>query len=158
MFMTRFAQIALFLAAGCGGSAPKGGTATAPSAPAPRVLDLDPDVMAADEGPGSVDNTPPSTSPGILDNAGARRIIRRHRGEVAGCYATAYKTNADLRGTLSVTFTVAADGGVTGASATGVGNDALHRCVAASFNALRFFPASDGAATIVNYRIQLVGR
>ena len=72
-----------------------------------------------------------------LDTALFRRIVARNRASIRACYEATLKTQPDTAGKIVVKFSVAADGQVTEASATGL-DETLCTCVADVFRAMKF--------------------
>jgi hypothetical protein len=83
---------------------------------------------------------------GPLSSAGVERVIQRHINELNFCYQRALETSPRLRGTLTVTASIAATGAVSDAriSAGRIGDEAMRSCVS---NAVRrwSFPAAEPA-------------
>lgn len=72
-----------------------------------------------------------------LDTALIRRVVASNRASIRTCYEATLKTQPDAAGKMVVKFSVAADGNVTAASATGL-DESLCTCVADVFRAMKF--------------------
>ena len=72
-----------------------------------------------------------------LDTALIRRIVARNRASIRACYEATLKSQPDAAGKMVVKFSVAADGQVPEASATGL-DETLCTCVADVFRAMKF--------------------
>jgi hypothetical protein len=80
-----------------------------------------------------------------------RRVVMNHVGAVRACYETEAQKNPALKGGMSVSWTVAPDGSVTGASLAGssLGNPRVEGCVVRQVSRWKF-PTSD-SPTNVNF-------
>lgn len=102
--------------------------------------------------------SPPSTSspatgslaPTLITNA-----IGAHRRAIRNCYETQLVRDAQLRGQITIAFTIGTDGRVASATATTntTGNSELGSCMAAAIRAI-VFPAPRGGVVRVNYPFQ----
>ncbi len=93
---------------------------------------------------------PPQVEDGPLDRAIIRRVIRRHRPKVRGCYERALRMQPELAGKLTARFSVTPDGAVEGVVVGGSLKDAeVTACVKAAVEAMRFPRA--GQATKISY-------
>lgn len=72
-----------------------------------------------------------------LDTGVIKRVIARNRASIRACYETTLKTQPAAAGKMVVKFSIAADGHVTAASATGL-DETLCACVADAFRAMEF--------------------
>lgn len=77
-----------------------------------------------------------------LDTALIKRIIARKRTNIRACYDTTLQTQPDAAGKMVVKFSIAANGRVTEASATGM-DETLCACMADVFRAM-VFPKGPG--------------
>jgi hypothetical protein len=77
-----------------------------------------------------------ATTSGGLDEAAIRRVVRRSDDALLACFTAARAKAPDLRGTLTVTFTIGEDGHVGQVTTTGV--DAAAPCVTDVFRKAGF--------------------
>lgn len=87
---------------------------------------------------------------GNPDKEVVRRVVRTHIGEIRTCYETALQQQPDLAGTVVATFTIAPDGRVAHASASGLHPD-VEGCIAARISTWKFPSPSGGGALHINY-------
>jgi hypothetical protein len=84
---------------------------------------------------------------GPLDKASIKAVIGVYRHEVRGCYEKRLVEDAKLAGTTTATFTIAPDGTVSAASASGF-DAAIDACVAAVFKDMMTFPAPEAGGSV----------
>src|SRR5687768_3447347 len=84
------------------------------------------------------------TVTGTLDAKAVAAVVKRSATKLVACYKKALASDAALEGTATATFTIGADGKVTAAAATGLGED-VERCVAATISKIKFAKPKDGA-------------
>jgi len=92
---------------------------------------------------------------GDLDKNLIRRYVRRKLPAIRHCYEKALVHDHDLAGTVTATFTIAADGHVAESTADGIGNPALESCVAEAIGAIQFPAARGGGLVNVRYPFHL---
>lgn len=86
---------------------------------------------------------------GTLDEGNLRDVLRRKRRDVQRCYERALATNPELRGRVTVQFTVGADGSVSDARLPENGlNDSVGNCILGRVRRWRFDPPSGGTVTV----------
>jgi hypothetical protein len=83
-----------------------------------------------------------------LDMSIVRRYIRRRLKAIRYCYTKQLGRHPGLRGTLHTSFTIASNGKVIAARATGLNEDVAN-CVAAELESIVFPRLPDGGATVV---------
>ena len=83
------------------------------------------------------------------DREAIRRAVRRVQSKLDGCYQEALLTAPGLGGTVSASFVVGESGGVSGATASGVGNAAVEACIAQILGSIQFPRLSCGPARAV---------
>jgi Ca-activated chloride channel family protein len=82
-----------------------------------------------------------------------QRIVRQNFGRMRLCYERGLNENPMLGGTVSVRFSISADGSIGAVSASGSMPDArVIACVAAAFRGMSF-PAPEGGVVVVTYPI-----
>jgi hypothetical protein len=91
----------------------------------------------------------PTTQGDDLDHAILRRYIRRNMNKIAYCYERALIDRPTLAGSVTVTFTITADGKVTDAKATGLAG--VSACVACVIGAIEFPKPNNEASVGVTY-------
>jgi hypothetical protein len=91
----------------------------------------------------------PTTKGDDLDHEILRRYIRRNTNKIAYCYERALIDKPSLAGSVTVTFTITADGKVTDAKATGLAGVAA--CVACVISAIEFPKPNNEASVGVTY-------
>jgi outer membrane biosynthesis protein TonB len=124
--------------AACGGApAP-----AAEPAPAPVAAAAAPAAEPAPEA------APAAVTPGE-DAAHVRRVIKANLGEITACYQEVAAKKPGLEGTVTATFTIAADGSVATADAIGV-DGAVDACIIYLLRRLRFPPPTQ-APLVIKY-------
>ncbi|MCZ7585320.1 MAG: TonB family protein [Deltaproteobacteria bacterium] len=90
---------------------------------------------------------------GNIDSTSARTYIMQRIGGVRACYERQLKIDPTLSGKIAVTFTIGADGGVTGCSVASstIGNAEVPACVCRGIQRWRFPTPPDGGSASVNY-------
>ncbi len=106
-----------------------------------NVRSTAPVLLAGLAGLAALGSTAPASA-SSLDTAVIKRVIARHRADIQACYATTLQSQPTAAGKLVVKFSIAADGQVTEASATGLAEN-LCACVAEVFRTL-LFPKGPG--------------
>jgi len=86
---------------------------------------------------------------GSLDKAFVRRYLHRHLEQIRYCYEKELLARPSLHGQIATSFTIAPDGKVVAASATGF-DDGIAQCVADVLRRIEF-PASHNETVRVNY-------
>ena len=107
-------------------------------------------VGSPPSGPGiSVRALVPEVS-GSLSRDMVRRVVRRHLNQVRYCYEVALRQTPGLEGEVRVSFTIAADGSVSGTTvvANTVGSPEVAACIA-SRPRTWLFPQPEGGGTVV---------
>jgi hypothetical protein len=89
------------------------------------------------------------TVTGSLDNTIVRRYIRRHFNSIRYCYEKELLGRRSLHGQIATSFTIAPDGKVIEATATGF-DEEVARCIADVLRRIEF-PASHAETVRVNY-------
>lgn len=92
---------------------------------------------------------------GRLAPEAIQAVVRQSFGAYRACYEQGLKTKADLRGTVSVSFVIASDGSVNGASDHGstLPDPSVVQCVVRGFSGLAF-PRPQGGYVTVIYPIE----
>ena len=93
----------------------------------------------------------PSASGGDLDKAIIRRYIKRNYQKLLYCYEKELLTKTTLAGTVTVQFTIGADGLVSTSSASGLANANVETCVAGVIKAIEFPKPKNQTAVLVTY-------
>lgn len=88
---------------------------------------------------------------GGLDRAIIRRYIKQQKLRITHCYEKRLLVNGNLAGTLTARFSIAGNGTVIGASATGMGDSVLQECVAGVIGSIQFPSTEEGALVNVSY-------
>ena len=91
---------------------------------------------------------------GDLDKKLIRTEMRKHVDELRACYEAGLAGSPELGGTVSATFTIAASGKVTSASAMGV-DPKVASCIAAAVKKIAFAKPKQGSVA-VSYPFTLV--
>jgi len=86
---------------------------------------------------------------GSLDKAFVRRYLRRHLASIRYCYEKELLARPSLHGRIATRFTIAPDGKVVAATASGF-DEAVAQCIAGVLRRIEF-PASHDATVQVNY-------
>jgi beta-lactamase regulating signal transducer with metallopeptidase domain len=88
---------------------------------------------------------------GRLAPEAIQSVVRQSFGAYRACYEQGLKTKADLRGTVSVSFVIASDGSVNGASDHGstLPDPSVVQCVVRGFSGLAFPPPQGGYVTVI---------
>ena len=84
----------------------------------------------------------------VRDKESIRGVMKAHIGSIRYCYEKELMNRPDIAGTTLATFTIAPDGTVASATATGFDPN-VDECVAKAVQVLRF--AAAPGATTVNY-------
>ena len=81
-----------------------------------------------------------------------RRVVVRHEGALRACYDTELTRDANVRGGVTIAWTISADGAVGNASVAGstITNVRVERCVLRQVKSWRF-PESEASTTITAY-------
>jgi hypothetical protein len=95
------------------------------------------------------------TVKGQLDVEIIKRYVKRYLAKVTYCYEKALLATPGLAGTVTVDFTIGADGKVATSSARGVDAD-VSTCVGAAIKAIEFPAPSDGKVVSVNQAFTFV--
>jgi FHA domain-containing protein len=82
-----------------------------------------------------------------------RRVIRSHRDQIKYCYSKELTRHPNLRGKVSIKFTISPKGFVTQAtvSATSLKNSTVERCMTQKIRTWKFPEPKGGGIVIVNY-------
>jgi hypothetical protein len=88
---------------------------------------------------------------GDLDKAIIRRYIKRNLMKLQYCYEKELLANKTLQGTVTVTFTISAQGSVGTSTATGMKNKNVESCVASVIHDIEFPKPHDGNEVTVTY-------
>jgi TonB family protein len=90
---------------------------------------------------------------GSLDKEVIRKIIHENREQIRACYETALTRKSDLKGKVSVKFTISAEGPVSAAEivADTPGDHPLAECVANAVKTWTFPKPQGGGVVIVTY-------
>lgn len=103
--------------------------------------------------------TPPPLIPtapmvfGSLDKEVIRKVIHEHREQIRACYETAITRREDLKGKVSVKFTISAEGPVSAAEivADTPGDQPLAECVVNAVKTWTFPKPKGGGIVMVTY-------
>jgi len=93
----------------------------------------------------------PGVSDTNLDKAIIRRYVKRNIQKIQYCYEKELLNDLKLAGTVTAKFTIEADGTVTAASASGMGNTTVEDCIAKTISAIQFPNPKDNKALSVSY-------
>jgi len=90
---------------------------------------------------------------GSLDKEIIRRVIRRHINEVKYCYEKELNTNPDLKGRISIQFTISGTGQVIASvvQSSDMKNPACEQCIAQAVRRWLFPKPEGGGIVIVTY-------
>jgi pSer/pThr/pTyr-binding forkhead associated (FHA) protein len=90
---------------------------------------------------------------GSLDKEIIRRVIRRHINEVKYCYEKELTTNPDLKGRVSIQFTISGSGQVIASvvQSSDMRNPACEQCIAQAVRRWLFPKPEGGGIVIVTY-------
>lgn len=92
---------------------------------------------------------PQSRGTGTLDESNLRDVLRRRQRDIQRCYERALAQNPELRGRITVQFTVGTDGSVSDARLPENGlNDDVGNCILGRVRRWRFEPPSGGTVTV----------
>jgi hypothetical protein len=94
--------------------------------------------------------------PTITGDLGAdlvRRYLKRNLTRITGCYQSALADEPGLQGTVTISFTITADGSVSASEATGLSTE-VATCIAAAVKKIPFAKPGDGADVTVTYPIE----
>ncbi len=82
-----------------------------------------------------------------------RRVIRSHRDQIKYCYSKELTRHPNLRGKVSIKFTISPKGFVTqsSVSATSLKNSTVERCMTQKIRTWKFPEPKGGGIVIVNY-------
>ncbi|MBI2896492.1 MAG: TonB family protein [Deltaproteobacteria bacterium] len=137
-----------------GGAA--GGGATSPEPPAPPAPEppSPPDPAEPDDQPDE-----PEAPDGQLDTRAVIFVVRHFLPQVRSCYERQLRNEPELRGQVTVRFTIGAGGRVTDAQSVfnSTGSDQLAGCVAATVRTWRF-PEPEGGPVAFEYPFRFGGR
>jgi outer membrane biosynthesis protein TonB len=87
---------------------------------------------------------------GDLDKAIIRRYIRRNMQKLQYCYEKELVKNDKLKGTVTVTFVIGAEGRVSSAAATGLkAGPEVERCYGNVIQAIQFPKPKGGEVSVV---------
>lgn len=89
-------------------------------------------------------------SQGDLDKAIIRRYIKRNLQKLQYCYEKQLVASPKLAGTVTARFTIASNGQVTGATASGLASAEVNACVADVIKAIEF-PRPKSGEVVVRY-------
>jgi hypothetical protein len=92
---------------------------------------------------------------GSLDHEIIRRHIRRHLAKVFDCYEKRRVARPGLAGTVTAHFAISGEGRAVNATADGIGDAVLERCVADAIRAIEFPPRAGGEPIQVHYPFHL---
>ena len=93
----------------------------------------------------------PATNDTNLDKAIIRRYVKRNIQKIRYCYEKELLNDPKLAGTITAKFTIEADGTVTAASASGMGNTTVEDCIAKTMSSILFPRPRDGNGLTVSY-------
>jgi hypothetical protein len=88
---------------------------------------------------------------GDLDKAIIRRYIKRNLMKLQYCYEKELLANKTLQGTVTVAFTIGAQGSVATSTASGMKNKNVESCVASVIHDIEFPKPHDGNEVTVTY-------
>lgn len=91
------------------------------------------------------------TVKGDLDKAIIRRYIKRNIQKLTYCYEKQLLVKPTLKGTVTVEFTISADGLVAAAKAAGMKDTDVESCIAGYVKAIEFPKPKNGRAVMVAY-------
>jgi len=142
-------------ATSAGGEAAAGTEETPPPGEASASAPPEGDGPPADEG--ALPRTQPPSGPevtlgeqqatGSLGKNIIRRYIRRELARIRYCYEKELVKDAALAGTVTAEFTIAVDGKVSHAAASGMNNVAVESCIADVVRGIQF-PAPQGGGVV----------
>ena len=98
-----------------------------------------------------VEMSMPSVVAGSLDKSIIRRYIRRRLAQITYCYEKLLISTPKLAGTVTASFTIAEDGHVASATATGMNHPELESCIAGIVKSIEFPSAEHGGVVQVTY-------
>jgi hypothetical protein len=135
-------------AAQAGGAQPAPAAGRTPDSPAPDPPASDP--PAPD--PPAPDSDEPEVPAGQLDTRAVIFVVRHYLPQVRACYERQLRNEPELRGQITMRFTVGAGGRVVGAEAVvnSTGSDALAACVSSNLRTWRF-PEPEGGPVAFEY-------
>jgi len=87
------------------------------------------------------------TVKGDLDKAIVRRYLKRQHMRLQHCFEKELHATVGLQGTVTLAFTIGADGRVSMSSATGLGNTNVETCMAGVIKAIEFPKPKSGEVT-----------
>ncbi|MCB9734514.1 MAG: AgmX/PglI C-terminal domain-containing protein [Deltaproteobacteria bacterium] len=89
------------------------------------------------------------TGTGQIDKSAVARVFSRRKGAIKYCYEKALKGNPNLRGKVTIRFTIGSAGRITDISASGntTGNSEIASCIIDKVRGWRFDPPSGGSVT-----------
>jgi hypothetical protein len=94
---------------------------------------------------------PTTNAQGRLAPEAIQSVVRQSFGAYRQCYESALKTNAQLQGTVTVSFVIAPDGSTMNAADHGssLPDAGVIQCVVSGFSRLAFPPPQGGYVTVV---------
>jgi len=89
------------------------------------------------------------TGTGQIDASSVARVFQRRRGAIRGCYEAVLKVNPNVRGRITIRFTIGPAGRITdiNASENTTGDTSIARCIVDRVRGWRFDPPSGGSVT-----------
>ncbi|PIE65734.1 MAG: hypothetical protein CSA24_02130 [Deltaproteobacteria bacterium] len=89
------------------------------------------------------------TGTGQIDKQAVARVFSRRKGAIKHCYEKALKTNPNLRGKVTIRFTIGPAGRITNISAgsNSTGDPSVAQCIISKVRGWRFEPPSGGSVT-----------
>lgn len=93
-----------------------------------------------------------STAQGFCKKSNIQSVVRRRAGAIRACYEQRLQVKKDLKGKISVRWTITLDGKVTGAAATSdsMGDSATTNCLMRVLRRMRF-EKPDGGVCVVQW-------
>lgn len=94
-------------------------------------------------------NVSGQTGTGQIDKSAVARVFSRRKGAIKYCYEKALKGNPNVRGKVTIRFTIGPAGRITDISASGntTGNSEIASCIIDKVRGWRFDPPSGGSVT-----------
>ncbi len=120
-------------------------------APEPEEKKPDEDDGIASADPST--NVSPSVASGpTISEADVVAVVKRRKGQVQSCYEKELKSDPDLMGVVTVSWTITAGGGVNGVRvvSNSTGNRDMESCIRRTIGGWTF-PASNGAGVDIEY-------
>lgn len=86
---------------------------------------------------------------GKIDKDSVARVFSRRKGAIKHCYENALRTDGNLKGKVTIRFTIGPAGRITNISATGntTGNSQVADCIVEKVQGWRFDPPDGGSVT-----------